>query len=486
MPESERRLWNVAIALLVIVGLMVGTDFLFRVVPLICTGCKGQTPQAVSLVDLNNNVSRVANAILELSKALKLDGPGDESRDSALTAMSRSLGEIADSVGKADANSDNSTTIITSLEAISDKMGSGLDVNLTDVVSQLEAIVSKLDSEPIDLRSLAAPLGKIAGLVEKWDTTQGPADLTRAVEALQAISFGLQSPSDDDDPSYVGRIAGSLATIAENLEKDAGSSAPSDLSQIARTLKDIANKIGTPKELPLPDEPELLKLFAELAKEGLLPTVDNIKNKLIDLPFKAAGAGTEEVARSIVCKVFGTCGAVTVNIDASKIGGPQGLPGEQGPRGFPGPQGASGPRGLPGQAGEPGPEGRHGADGGATRIYAWMSVFFDPSDTTDDKGVTTGVIAPRIAQLIGKRSDCNIIVTGHADSEGEDGDNGNLSEDRAKAVIGFLESYFAGRVLMDGGIFPASGRGERGLDALSGDNQASVSNRRADIVLTCG
>ena len=87
-------------------------------------------------------------------------------------------------------------------------------------------------------------------------------------------------------------------------------------------------------------------------------------------------------------------------------------------------------------------------------------------------------VLDQIRAEMAARSGAEVQVTGHTDTVGSDDDNDRLSQQRADEVMGELIAEGFPRDALS-----AVGRGEREPAVNTGDNVASVANRRVEVIV---
>jgi chemotaxis protein MotB len=113
------------------------------------------------------------------------------------------------------------------------------------------------------------------------------------------------------------------------------------------------------------------------------------------------------------------------------------------------------------------------------KVYVSLSqnlLFASGSSTLDRKGVDA---LRKLADVLNKNEDINILVEGHTDSEGDEKMNWELSTRRSLSIS---------QALIDGKVNPeritAAGRGEHAPVASNATKEGRAKNRRTEIILT--
>lgn len=113
------------------------------------------------------------------------------------------------------------------------------------------------------------------------------------------------------------------------------------------------------------------------------------------------------------------------------------------------------------------------------KVYVSLSqnlLFASGSSTLDRKGVDA---LRKLADVLNKNEDINILVEGHTDSEGDEKMNWELSTRRSLSIS---------QALIDGKVNPeritAAGRGEHSPVADNSTKEGRAKNRRSEIILT--
>ncbi|MGH1486272.1 MAG: OmpA family protein [Cellvibrionaceae bacterium] len=115
------------------------------------------------------------------------------------------------------------------------------------------------------------------------------------------------------------------------------------------------------------------------------------------------------------------------------------------------------------------------------KVTDTVSLSGDASFATNSAELTAGGMAvlDKFVSDLAKVEPVSLVLTGHADSRGNDAYNQQLSERRAKSV----ESYLVSKGVSSS-IISASGKGETQPVASNATKEGRAQNRRVDIEVT--
>ena len=105
-----------------------------------------------------------------------------------------------------------------------------------------------------------------------------------------------------------------------------------------------------------------------------------------------------------------------------------------------------------------------------------FTLYFNEG-TTELAAQSAGMLE-QIRAEVASRPGAEVQVTGHTDTVGSGADNDLLSRKRADEIVNWLATKGFDRRMMS-----AVGRGERELKERTGDNVASASNRRVEVLV---
>ena len=516
MAEDRKSPWNATLALLVVIAVMVAADLLFHIVPLLCggEGCGGREDSTAQLTALDKRIDGLAAKVEPLPATINTVGEQIKVIDEKTGSLVEQVGAIdteldslasGEAVAAIDGKTDSVIEKVGAVDAELDLLASKefvatIDGKVDTLIEQVGAIDTELDSCAAG-EAVATIDGKADSLIEKVGAIDTELDSCASGESVAGIDDKADALLEK-----IGAIDPKLDTLASEETV-----AAIDTRTIAIDGKadDLLNKIGAkdtePPPAPLTESPEgsaddaimgkldaigsqaedlLIKVGAVDAKAGAIG--DRLDTPAATPPAPEIAVGpTDGDGQALIAKVDALGSGLatvsqTVDTIATRAEATDGKADTLIANTETLIQMGKAPASEPATPMSPPSSG--------LAIRAWMAVWFDPKNTTNDGGVTQGDVAPRIVKLIGNRTDCSVFVDGHADSEGDDDDNRRLSRDRSETVIRLLNEYFGehrpqlSEVVYDQPL----GHGERELMYLTGDGESRIGNRRADIFVTCG
>ena len=118
--------------------------------------------------------------------------------------------------------------------------------------------------------------------------------------------------------------------------------------------------------------------------------------------------------------------------------------------------------------------------GNETEVVNYLKGVFDREGIGYQVFAREPSRANLVARLKGNGRKKPLLILGHTDTVGSDGDNLTLSQNRARSIAGYLREHGLGVSVL------YTGAGERLPRVRTPDNTDEPQNRRADYVLSAG